>query len=202
MRVICLLFIILSSLVSILSCSPIPDYSPVPTIVYRDISYSSNSSGNERLTFTIDYQDGDGNLGLNRTGADTLPPFQALNTNRTKNPLNDNFHTFLLLKQPDGSYDTTYNAGGIEYTVPFALHDYFRGRFSRLKDNEEPAPLEGTMQYTITDAQIASALYRQLYINIPLSIPDSINFKFRIYIYDRSLNKSNEVETDAITITL
>ncbi len=59
----------------------------------------------------------------------------------------------------------------------------FNARFHRLRDNDEPKAISGTMDY-------------RLIIRNPLSPNDTI--KFEIRLLDRALHESNVIQTDPI----
>ena len=59
----------------------------------------------------------------------------------------------------------------------------FNARFHRLRDNDDPKAISGTMEYTMP-------------IQNPLSPNDTI--RFEIHILDRALHESNVIQTEAI----
>ena len=59
----------------------------------------------------------------------------------------------------------------------------FNARFHRLRDNDDPKAISGTMEYTMP-------------VQNPLSPDDTI--KFEIHIIDRALHESNVIQTEAI----
>ena len=59
----------------------------------------------------------------------------------------------------------------------------FNARFHRLRDNDDPKAISGTMEYKLT-------------VQNPFSPNDTV--KFEIHILDRALHESNTIQTEAI----
>lgn len=157
------------------TCMKPVEYPIEPKIAYEGFTYIFNAdstfSGEGILAFS--YTDGDGDLGLNET--DTMPPFgpgdahyynmvvdylKCINGEFVKTPL-------LSWNQQTQSYDTVS----------------FNARFHRLRDNDDPKAISGTMEYKLT-------------VQNPFSPYDTI--KFEIHILDRALHESNTIQTEAI----
>ena len=157
------------------SCQKPVEYPIEPHIAYEGFTYLFNAdstfSGEGIVAFS--YTDGDGDLGLD--DGDTLAPFgpqdahyynmivdymKCVNGEFVKMPL-------LSWNQQTQSYDTVS----------------FNARFHRLRDNDDPKAISGTMEYTML-------------VQNPLSPDDTI--KFEIRIVDRALHESNAIQTEPI----
>ena len=118
------------------------------------------------------YTDGDGDLGLR--SADTLSPF---------NPGSPYYYNIIV------EYYEKQN--GVFVQVPVTNPDgdtdiiNFNGRFPYLTPMGVHKAIKGIINDTLP-------------VNNPASDYDTI--KFKVYIYDRALNKSNEIETPEIPL--
>ncbi|TPE43289.1 hypothetical protein [Pontibacter mangrovi] len=157
------------------SCREEPNYSDVPAITFDRIeqyTYTANKITRDTLIIAVDFQDGDGNLGLDRIGPDGTqsgpdfePPF---------NPGSQYFYNFFAIPQ--------VKRGNTYTSLP-----EINGRFPKLSMDGKPEPLEGEIRYTITS--FSTDAY-----------PFADTIRFEVYIYDRDLNKSNVVYTDDIVL--
>jgi hypothetical protein len=59
-------FIFISMLLLFAGCFAIDDISDTPRISFSDLTFTNNGPGSEFLSLTIDFQDGDGNIGLGK----------------------------------------------------------------------------------------------------------------------------------------
>ncbi|SFG01607.1 hypothetical protein [Pontibacter chinhatensis] len=157
------------------SCREEPNYSDIPAITFDRVeqyTYTKNRVVFDSLVVVVDYQDGDGDLGLSRgdngsqTGPDFEPPF---------NPGSQYFDNFIVNLQVKRG--NTYEPSFVN----------FNGRFPRLSGDEKPEALEGEIRYTITSFTTESYPFR-----------DTV--RFEVFIYDRALNKSNVVYSDDIIL--
>ena len=157
------------------SCQKPVEYPVEPHIAYEGFTYIFNAdstfTGEGILAFS--YTDGDGDLGLD--AADTAAPF---------GPGHAHYYNMVVdyLKCVNGVFVKTpllsWNALTQSYdTVSF------NARFNRLRDNDDPKAISGTMEYTMP-------------VRNPLSHNDTI--KFEIRILDRALHESNVIQTEAI----
>lgn len=193
------------SLVLFNACRDLPEYSVEPQISFNNYRVEQESGANQvdNVFLTINYQDGDADLGLGPKAdqpADTYPqdnqaPFDSriIRTDTTPdgyyievpNPDYFNFYTTLLIKQPNGSF-LPY-----EFPIvgpkpgPYQLVT-FDGRFPRLSPTDEPQPIDGTVTYKV---QLFKAGFQQNTV-----------VKFQIQIQDRKRHKSNTVFSPEITI--
>lgn len=157
------------------SCREEPSYSDIPSITFDRVEQYTTTKNRvtfDSLVVVVDYQDGDGDLGLSRgeggsqSGPDFEPPFEP------GSPFYDNFIVNMQVKRGN-----TYE--------PRAIN--FNGRFPRLSRDDKPEALEGEIRYTITSFTTESYPFR-----------DTV--RFEVYIYDRALNQSNIVYTDDIIL--
>lgn len=166
---------------TILACQKPVEYPIEPKIAYEGFTYlfdpDSTFSGEGIISFT--YTDGDGDLGLD--DSDTLPPF---------GPHDAHYYNMEVdyLKLVDGVFVKTPLLSPHVPTNPadtLVLFDTvtFNARFHRLRDNDDPKAISGTMDYRLT-------------VQNPFSPNDTI--KFEIRILDRALHESNTIQTEAI----
>ena len=175
------ILIICIAFFALIACQKPVEYPVEPHVEYSGFTYLFNAdstfSGEGVVSFT--YTDGDGDLGLD--DSDTTYPFgfhdpyyynmvvdylKAENGVFVKTPL-------LSLHVPTHPADT------------LVLFDTvtFNARFHRLRDNDDPKAISGSMDYKLT-------------VQNPFSPNDTI--KFEIHIIDRALHESNVIQTDPI----
>lgn len=157
-------------------CREEPEYSDIPQIEFKRVdqyTFTKNRIISDSLVIVVDFQDGDGNLGLNRsgldgtqTGPDFDPPFN------TGSPYFNNFIAKLQIKRGNNYVDSFVN---------------FDGRFPRLSSSDDAETLEGEIRYTVSS--FSSDIF-----------PPGDTVRLEMFIYDRDLNKSNVVYTDDIVI--
>ena len=163
------------------SCQKPVEYPIEPKIEYQGFTYlfnpDSTFSGEGVISFS--YTDGDGDLGLDE--GDTLPPF---------GPHAPHYYNMEVdyLKSVNGVFVKTPLLSPHVPTHPadtLVLFDTvtFNARFHRLRDNDEPKAISGTMDYRLT-------------VQNPFSPNDTV--KFEIRILDRALHESNTIQTEAI----
>lgn len=162
------------------SCQKPVEYPVEPKIAYEGFTYLFNPdntfTGEGVISFS--YTDGDGDLGLD--DSDTLSPF---------GPHDAHYYNMEVdyLKSVNGVFVKTPL---LSPHVPTSESDTvvwdtitFNARFHRLRDNDEPKAISGTMDYRLT-------------VQNPFSPNDTI--KFEIRILDRALHESNTIQTEAI----
>lgn len=166
---------------AVCSCQKPVEYPIEPKIAYEGFTYLMNPdstfSGEGIISFS--YTDGDGDLGLD--DSDTLPPFGFRDAH---------YYNMVIdyLKCENGVFVRTPLLSPHVPTTPddtLVLYDTvtFNARFHRLRDNDDPKAISGTMDY-------------KLIVQNPLSPNDTI--KFEIRILDRALHESNVIQTDPI----
>jgi|GEM_PF-242500 len=171
------------------SCLKAPEYPVTPSISFNSIRVSRYTPANrgeqpqDTIAITINYQDGDGDLGLNDDEIKANPkkytgvfasnyfiePFVLNRTTRQYQPL------------------TTYGvpAGANPYTA-----GTYNGVFSHPTSvtDSKAAPIKGTLTYTL----------------IPLGLGDVFSprdsVRFEVHIVDRALNLSNTITTKSVYI--
>ncbi|WP_276496991.1 hypothetical protein [Pontibacter litorisediminis] len=156
-------------------CREEPNYSDIPAITFDRVeqyTYTKNRVVFDSLVIAVDYQDGDGDLGLSRgengsqSGPDFEPPFNS------GSQYYDNFIVNMQVKRGNTYQPTFVN---------------FNGRFPRLSSDGKAEALEGEIRYTITS--FTSESY-----------PTRDTVRFEVYIYDRALHQSNVVYTDDVVL--
>ncbi|MGF1534373.1 MAG: hypothetical protein ACFCUI_11775 [Bernardetiaceae bacterium] len=162
-------------------CIAEPNYSNVPFIRFNDIANVPGSINNlDSVRLTIDFQDGDGDLGLSPSNSrDTLPPFQSLNPDGTPNKFSNNIFVEIEVLR-----------GDVFEKINLLDNQNFNGRFPPLNTLGRPTPLEGTIRYTL-------GIFYGVF-GSPLKAGDQI--RLIVQIADRSLNESNPIETPTITL--
>ncbi|MBC7923663.1 MAG: hypothetical protein H7Z75_21515 [Ferruginibacter sp.] len=165
-------------------CYPDPDFSTTPQIAYLSISKTTPTDDfggkQDRIVVSIDYRDGDGDLGR----ADSQDTAQ-------------NYRLRLFLKR-QGAFQEVIRKSIDPRTKKETRLD-FQGVNFPLKGDGKPGPIEGTIDYTINFSHafsIAPAPSEPV-IN---TTPNNDTIYFRIQIVDRQLHVSNEVETEPIII--
>ena len=157
------------------ACQKPVEYPIEPKITYEGFTYLLNAdstfSGEGIISFS--YTDGDGDLGLD--DGDTLAPF---------GPSDDHYYNLIVdyMKCVNGQFVNTPLLSWNAQTQSFDTVS-FNARFRRLRDNDDPKAISGTMDYT-------------LMVQNPFSPDDTI--KFEIRIFDRALHESNVIQTEAI----
>lgn len=162
------------------ACQKKVEYPIEPRITYDGFTYLFYEDG----TFTgegilrFSYTDGDGDLGLDES--DSNYPF---------GPTDPNYYNLIIDYKTliDGQFVSTpllsiHTPTSPDDTILFDTVT-FSARFKRLRDNEEPKAISGSMEYTLP-------------IQNPFSPDDTI--QFAVHILDRALHQSNTIETDAI----
>ncbi len=169
----------LSLLLLASGCREEPSYPDEPEITFNRVdqfTYTKNRIVFDSLVVVVDFQDGDGDLGLRRKpngdgDPDFKPPFDQ--ASQTFN----NFFVNLQVKRGN-----TY--------VPYPFASEFlnlNGRFPRLAPDDKREVLEGQVKYTLTN-----------FSNDIFDPRDTV--RFEIFIYDRALHKSNVVYSNDIVL--
>lgn len=211
-------------LLGIISCHERPTFPSTPSISFSDYYFREIADYPlDSLIIKVNFEDGDGDLGLESTETsppyhlldiivtngdtlkygdnDTLPPYNCVDyeilrkessvngslvvTADTlyviRNPNYFNFFLTFLVKQADGSFREFNPALDRNCAPPY------NGRFFILNTEYDIRPLTGELQYTLVSG------FRLLFRN------DII--KLRVQIQDRSLNKSQILETEEFNIS-
>ena len=168
-------------------CYPDPDFPVTPQITYLDIKKTTLASDNggfggkqDRIVISIDYQDGDGDLGL----------LDSQDTTR-------NYRLRLFLKR-QGVFQEVIRRTIDPKAKKETRLDYQTIQFP-LKSDGKPGPIEGTIDCTVNfshDFSIAPPPSNP----IIYSTPNNDTIYFRVQILDRQQHLSNEVETLPVII--
>lgn len=162
-------------------CEQAPDFSPVPHITYESITKVRDANGDDSLTISLFYQDGDGDLGLGPD--DITSPYQPENSDGSPNFFHFNYHITIYEKQGgDFVLFTPNNPGLFDSTA-------FDGRFPRLAENNEGRYVEGTLHFGF-----------KTFSNTSGQFDPNDTLMFRVKIVDRALNISNTIETDEVVV--
>jgi hypothetical protein len=163
--------------VSVLSsCLVEPKYPIEPKIGNKSFKFIDNTKDSLAVSFT--FRDGDGDLGLNQVEDPKFDPLIIVNGDTVENPLSFNIFLTMLYQNENGEF------------VPVVIPDGLTldGRFPRLTEETVAKPIEGDMTY-----------YQEITQGLKGKISEKV-IKFRVSIRDRSLNMSNEIETDTLRI--
>ena len=207
----------------VIACNEKPTFPVTPTIKLSDYYFQEiENLSLDSLVIKIQFEDGDGDLGLEsnetnfpyqlldvvtypngdtvRHGDPDTPPYDCVEYEiiRKESSVNDslvvtadtilvdrnpnhfNFYLDFLIKEDDGSF-RVFNPA-LERNCAPAYH----GRYFILNTARDIRPLEGELQYSLLSG------FRLLFRNEII--------KLRIQIQDRSLNKSNIIETEEFNI--
>lgn len=176
-------FVVLLALLglSVPGCITPPKYSDTPEIEFRSVTIQPvvNRFGPfDSVNIVVSYRDGDGNLGLSKK--DTLAPFGLLLPDKkTTNPKRINYFCQMQIRQTDGTF--------LDFTPP---NDPLNGTYPNLTpatQGDRAAPLRGEIFYGFN-------------ISPTLALPPGTVVRFKVYILDRSLNRSNEITTSTVSI--
>ncbi|MGI4821323.1 MAG: hypothetical protein ACRYFV_08945 [Janthinobacterium lividum] len=170
------------------SCLKAPEYSTTPSISFNSIQRLRYTPTNPReqaldtIRIKINYQDGDGDLGL------TADEVAAQPTKYTGRFAKNYFIEPFIKNKATGKYEPLTSVG-----VP-APNVYNAGQYNGLylhptaTTDTKAAPIKGTLTYTL----------------IPFGLGDIFvpgqTVRFQVSIADRALNVSNTIMTDSVVI--
>lgn len=175
--------------VGVASCISPPDYSDTPEISFKSITSVPFDSVNERgspagsynrVTVTISFKDGDGDLGL--ANEDINPPYAATNPNGTPNKYYNNYFFAIQERNGDGTFS--------DFVLPNPDLNY-NSRYPRLEPDtqgDRKQPLKGDLSF------------KQAFGTGSPPFVKGRTIRFRISIADRALHESNEIFTAPLTI--
>jgi hypothetical protein len=159
------------------SCRKLEEYPIEPIIVFQNFELLVNTQSgiSERGVLTFSYTDGDGDLGLDQ--GDTLAPYH---------PQGDYYYNLLI------SYFEMDH--GVFKEIPLLSWNNTTQQYDTLTFNAR-MPL-----FLPKDKQqgIKGFVSDTLYVNNPLALSDTIQFKVKII--DRALHTSNEVNSPPIVL--
>jgi hypothetical protein len=167
------------------SCLSAPDYPVEPSIDFKSVAIGLNPTGPrtaiDTLKFSVDFRDGDGDLGLSDSDIKVAPYNAATGGFRGRSPQYNYYIQPFKRSGTPGNYTYTefVNSAPGEYD----------GTYPRLdKADARPAPLKGTLTYALPISVDGAPFY------------PGDTFRFEITIMDRALNKSNTVTTTDVTL--
>jgi len=176
------LFILLA--VASASCVDIPDFDDTPWIEYNGISQETRvdtingapQGETELVTITVDFTDGDGDLGATTAEIQDTLVFTKQYKNVPNWNLEANYELVTMIKQKNGSWSEQILDG-----------DKFKW-FPRLKLDGKAGPIKGKLDL--------NTRFRKTRSTIPTTV------KFKVRIMDRAFRASRQVETDTIVVPL
>lgn len=168
------------------SCLKAPDFPAEPTISFKSLKKTyeppraAGATPADTLEFAIDFQDGNGDLGLDADDA-TKPPYNAPTGGHNNLSTSNNFFIQPFKK---------VGAAFVPFYTPSGYPGEYDGRYPRLETvtDAKPAPLKGTLRY-----KLRLPLNRSSY-----NTGDVL--RFEISIMDRALHQSNTVTTTEVTL--
>jgi len=173
------------------ACYRDPGFPTTPTITYKSIALIKSTT-TQAIEIKLNFTDGDGDIGL--AAGDTLSPF---NSNKMydsllaeiveTNPNVFNYKVTFLFKNLDSTFKSCDDSPDICSEETGKRLALLQGRFEDLNPERKARPISGELTYNIPSAGL-------------LSILGGKTIKLKIFIQDRSLNKSNTIETDSLLI--
>ncbi|MBC8342768.1 MAG: hypothetical protein ISR55_06130 [Bacteroidetes bacterium] len=166
-----LIISVLLAIILFINCTKDPEFSIIPEIQFVEyIQYKNDFGKDTALKIIISYTDGDGDLGLEQN--DTFPPFNSGSL----------YHSCMYIyyyEFVDSQFvEVRPEIGGI----PVGDTIRFPYRFRNLTPDTPNKTIKGEIEWHTNLIQ-----------------PQKNNYiKFKIFIFDRKLHKSNEVETPVI----
>lgn len=154
-------------------CIEVPEYSKTPSISFNSVFFRDETPI-DYIYLTINYKDGDGDLGLSNSDL-KIDPFKEFIDSVGVSVVNPNHYNI---------FPVLYRKVGEQY-LPSLVTGY-NGIFPRLRDDGRKGPIEGSIQYKLGSVNFFNE--------------DSSIAKIRVYIQDRALNKSNVIETPPFTV--
>lgn len=168
-------------------CISAPDYAIEPKIDFNDLQVvhvpaSGGQLAIDTLKFSLDFKDGDGDLGLSDEDIKQAP-FNSKTGGPNNRGYSYNYFIQPLVKNASGNFVQFVNP------FPFGFVGEYDGRYLRLDAADaKPAPLRGTLRYKLP-----------LFLDGLIFRPGQV-FKFEISIMDRGLHQSNKITTSEVTL--
>ena len=170
-----ILILVLTVGLTFMSCRKFEEFPDIPAITYSNflVLMNQDTGITERGVLVFSYTDGDGDLGLD--SRDTLPPYNR----------DSEYYYNLIIKYYEKQNGEFVEVPLLSWNSDSAYYDTltFNSRFPNLTPESGNQAIKGVFEDT-------------LFIYNPVSDFDTI--KFKAFIYDRALNKSNEIETSEI----
>lgn len=175
-----------------ISCFRDPGFPAVPKITYKGIAFIKKETEPSFIEVKLNFTDGDGDLGLGV--GDTSAPFQSdeifdtlNNVGVQRNPNYFNFNVDYLFKKPDGLFKKCEESPDSCIERNRKELEILQVRFGDLNPGRTRKPISGELTVRL------NFLLRNSYVN-------GRTLKLKVSIKDRSLNQSNEIETDSVKI--
>ncbi|TGE29132.1 hypothetical protein [Hymenobacter metallicola] len=165
------------------SCLQAPDYPTAPQINFKELKVDRYNFGIgytpvDSVRLTIDFTDGDGDLGLSITG-DQEAPYNPTKPDGTYNRTTHNyFITPYKRTNPNSPFEAVATSSTGEY------NSRFPPLFSA---DAKPGPLKGTLTLTTP-----------FFLGTPFRPGDEV--RFEVTIMDRALNESNKITTSSYIV--
>ncbi len=167
----------------------LPDFSKEPSISFKELKRIPVLSTEydrpvyvDSMIIRIDFKDGDGNLGL--SPGDTSGPFDK------KSPFHNNYKlTYYKKVGKDFVLVNLPNSAGLNLNPVYS-------RFPVLRTDGKEGPIEGTLDLSFIIDYPAENVFDP---DLRLPYPGD-TLQFRVQIWDRSLNVSNEVTSSEVVI--
>jgi hypothetical protein len=178
MRKLAGLFVVV--LVGLGACVQEPSFSSTPAIQFKSIQKITKTSNDgfggtikiDSVIMSINFQDAEGDLGLTEAQLKSDIKYKDFR----------NFEVAVLL-QKNGIF------------IPITFNPALGGLMNfKFKPNQKSGPIEGSIDYS---TQFVYAFYKGY---SPQFTAKNDTLKFKIFIRDNALNKSNTIETDPIII--
>jgi hypothetical protein len=162
---------------AILSCKKKEIYPETPQVEFKSAFFIQDQLGIDSImVLSFTFKDGDGDLGLNQS--DTIAPFNAVtdSTGKSLNPYYNNIH-FGYEERINGEFKFVTNPFNVFDTLNYAY------RFENISPDGRHKAIRGDIEVKIGPNQYPNA-------------GDTCRYKF--FIYDRALHKSNLAETPSL----
>jgi hypothetical protein len=173
---------------SVLGCISEPTFSPTPAISFKEIRKFKLAGGGgvgqgdrDSVVISIDFQDGDGDMGFNPNSADTL----LLPRN--------------LRRVPNYELQWLYRQNGVFRPINVG-NSFSKFFYPNLRPDNRQGPIEGTLDYSVSFVYglVPDSLVRAFRPRRFSYRRDTL--KFQIQILDRAQNRSNVIESTPIII--
>jgi hypothetical protein len=170
------------------ACQTPPEFSKTPAITLDRLAkfhlnkiYDEEgipiSQGRDSINISLNFKDGDGDLGLDQS--DLVPPYYV--NGKKTDYYNNFFIDMYVLKHKKWS------------KIIFDHNLNFNSQFQRFQKGDKKSPLKGTMYYNFSIDNSVPETFN-------FGCKDTLMFE--VYILDRALNKSNTVTTDPVVLSL
>ncbi|MDQ2773255.1 MAG: hypothetical protein M3Y54_22445, partial [Bacteroidota bacterium] len=169
------------------SCLSPPNFPVVPNIDFKDIHVLRvpNADGGkteiDTVFISINFQDGDGDLGLDSKDAD-VPPYNGKTGGINNATVDKNIIVQVYKKNALGHFD--------KFITPLISVVSYYGRYPRLDGSIDgkSVPLKGTLTYKLPSLSIDNQSY----------FPGDV-LRFEVSILDRAFHQSNVITTTEVT---